>query len=158
MKKLLLLFLLISNLLNAQVLETFPSTSTLQEPSNFINFNNKMFYFARDASYEFALYATDGTTAENQIVKSLGFTFGSNLTDKNAFNDYKIIYKNKLYFNFSNTLYESDGTTAGTKIFMSSLLNAKYFKIFNDRLYFITVSGDYGAEIWSTDGTVAGTK
>ncbi len=158
MKKLLLLFLLISNLLNAQVLETFPSTSTLQEPSNFINFNNKMFYFARDASYEFALYATDGTTAENQIIKSLGFAFGSNLTDKNAFNDYKIIYKNKLYFNFSNTLYESDGTTAGTKIFMSSLLNAKYFKIFNDRLYFITVSGDYGAEIWSTDGTVAGTK
>ena len=157
MKKIVLFALLISSLTNGQVLETFPSTSILQVPSNFINFNNKMFYFARDASYQFSLYATDGTTADNQIIKNLGFAYGSNLSDENTFNDYKIVFNNKLYFNFSNVLYQSDGTTAGTVSFMPTLQNVRYFKIFNNRLYFIAYSGASGVEMWSTDGTVAGT-
>ncbi len=158
--KILFLGLLIQlfSIANGQTLESYPATSSLQVPSNFIEYNSKMYYFARNTNFEFGLYATDGTTSDNQVIKNLGFAFSTNLNDENNFNDYKIIFNNKLYFNFSNALYQSDGTTAGTNVFIPSLVNARYFKIYNNRLYFIAVSGNYGAELWSTDGTVAGTS
>lgn len=141
----------------AQVLESYPATTALAESSNYINFNSKMFYFARNAQYEFSLYATDGTPSGNEIIKNMGFAFTVNLKDINNFNDYKIIFDNKLFFNFSNVLYQSDGTTAGTVAFMPALQNARFFKIFNNRLYFTAFSSASGVEIWSTDGTAAGT-
>jgi ELWxxDGT repeat protein len=158
MKKILLLFVLIFEVnLSAQILESFPTGTNLQTPSNYIVFNNKMHYFARNASYEILLYATDGTTANNQIVKNFGFSFSTDLNDENEFNDRKIIFNNNLYFSFAGSLYKSDGTTAGTTILLSSIFSVKYFQVYNNRLYFTAISNNLGSELWSTDGTPAGT-
>lgn len=142
---------------NAQVLESYPSTQTLAIPSNYINFNNKLYYFARDPSYNYSLYATDGTATGNQQIKSFGFTFGANLTEENQFKEFKIIFNNKLYFVYSNSLYTSDGTAAGTVILTSTIYNTKWFEIYNNKLYFTAQTADSGLELWSTDGTVSGT-
>ncbi|MBK8567726.1 MAG: hypothetical protein IPN76_31500 [Saprospiraceae bacterium] len=36
--------------------------------------------------------------------------------------------------------------------------NPKEFVVFNDKVYFVSVNSEYGASIWSTDGTTAGTS
>ena len=158
MKKLLLLFILtFATNTFAQVLESFPTGTNLELPSNYIFFNNKMHYFARNASYEILLMATDGTSANNQIIKNFGFSFSTDLNDANEYNERKMVFNNHLYFTFSGSLYKSDGTTAGTTVLLSSLFNVKYFQVYNNRLYFTAISGNFGSELWSTDGTAAGT-
>jgi ELWxxDGT repeat protein len=73
-------------------------------------------------------------------------------------NDFRYFH-NKLYFvsqngTGTNTVWESNGTTAGTKQF----LNVSVYKMlweFNGELYFIVKSGSDN-NLWKTDGTVAG--
>ena len=152
---LLLLLVFISS--KAQIFESYPTTSpTVLQPSNFINFNNKMYYFARDASFNFSLYATDGTSTGNEIIFPLGFAFTSFPTDAN-FQDYKVIHNNELYFIFSNKLYKTDGTNAGTTLIRSNFFNAKYPISFNGKVYLIGGDSSNGVELWQSDGTAAGT-
>lgn len=110
MKKLLqLLILVFITNAHSQTFESYPtSTSTVINPTNFIEFNNKLFYTARNSSFESFLYATDGTTTGNQQILSLGFVF-STTPDRPAFNEFKIIYNNNLYLSIDNKLYKSDG-------------------------------------------------
>ena len=152
------------NAFSQVTLENYPdATTSIVLPTQFINYNNKTYYFGRNNLYQWSLFSTDGTTTGNQIVKtfvqSLGnpFPVESNI----KYNDYKIVYNNTLYFsgadNLYRNLYQSDGTTAGTNVLVPSLQLVKYFFIFNGRLYFIATSGVLGSEVWSTDGTAAGT-
>lgn len=152
---LLLLLVFVSG--KAQIFESYPTTSpTVLQPSNFINFNNKMYYFARDASFNFSLYATDGTTSGNEIIFPLGFAFTSFPTNAN-FLDYKVIHNNELYFIFSNKLYKTDGTNAGTTLIRTNFFNAKYPISFNGKVYLIGGDSSNGVELWQSDGTAAGT-
>ena len=142
----------------AQILESYPPSSGIFQPTNYINMNGKMYYFARNATYQWALYSTDGTATGNAVVKIINQQYGPIMsTDIDIkFNDYKIVFNNKLYFTALNQLWQSDGTAAGT-FTMPNLQIPKYFKIFNGRLYFTAYGNGVGTEVWSTDGTVAGT-
>jgi ELWxxDGT repeat protein len=168
MKKLVLLSFLISGLqiFGQTILESYPgSTPSIYQTSDYINFNNKMYYFGRTSGYQWSLYSTDGTPTGNQVVKNLGLQIGNIISSTyldQKYNDYKIEYNGKLYFsiytNSGETLWQSDGTTAGTVQFLNyNYSKARYFKIFNDKLYFTADNGTNGREVWSTDGTVAGT-
>lgn len=64
---------------------------------------------------------------------------------------------------FQLQLWRTDGTPGGTQVVASSISTGDvYFysgavlKVFNNRLYFQFLAGD-DAELWSSDGTVAGT-
>ena len=152
---LLLLVVFVSS--KAQIFESYPTTSsTILQPSNFINFNNKMYYFARDASFNFSLYATDGTTSGNEIIFPLGFAFTSFPTNAN-FLDYKVIHNNELYFIFSNKLYKTDGTNSGTTLIRNNFFNAKYPISYNGKVYLIGGDSSNGVELWQSDGTTSGT-
>jgi ELWxxDGT repeat protein len=167
MKKLLqLLGLFIGlNAFSQVTLENFPdATTSIVQPTQFINYNNKTYCFGRNNLYQWSLFSTDGTTTGNQIVKtfvqSLGNPFPIEANIK--YNDYKIEYNNKLYFSAGNSaismnLWQSDGTTAGTNVLVPSLQQVKYFIVFNGKLYFTANNSVNGNEIWSTDGTAAGT-
>lgn len=166
--KLLLFFLFLIFKIQAQVVqENYPGASpSVFQADNFINFNGKMYYFGRNASYQWSLYSTDGTATGNQVVKNLGLQIGNIISSTyldQKYNDYKIEYNGKLYFsiytNSGETLWQSDGTTAGTFQFLNyNYSKARYFKIFNGKLYFTAENGANGREVWSTDGTVAGTE
>jgi ELWxxDGT repeat protein len=168
MKKFVLLSFLISGLqfFGQTILESYPgSTPSVFQTSDYINFNNKMYYFGRTSGYQWSLYSTDGTPTGNQVVKDLGLQIGNIISSTyldQKYNDYKIEYNGKLYFsiytNSGETLWQSDGTTAGTVQFLNyNYSRARYFKIFNGKLYFTAENGANGREVWSTDGTVAGT-
>ncbi len=161
--KLLLFFFFLIIKIQAQVLESYSGASGVFQPNNYINFNNKMYYFGRSSGYQWSLYSTDGTATGNQVVKNLGIQVATIIesTDLDIkYNTYKAVYNNKLYFTTGNQqdLWQSDGTTTGTNIFTTnSYFGAKYFIEFNGRLYFTAQNSTSGREVWSTDGTVAGT-
>ena len=162
MKKILLLTVLIVGFKSTGqiVLENYPTTATSAfGTSNFINFNNKMYYFGRDASYQWSLYSTDGATSGNQVVKNLGLQVANIIPQDMiyTYDVFKIVFNGKLYFNIAGQLWQSDGTTIGTSVFLNNPSSAKNFFIFNGRLYFTGYFGASGYEVCSTDGTVAGT-
>ncbi|MEO6691709.1 MAG: ELWxxDGT repeat protein [Saprospiraceae bacterium] len=111
------------------------------------------------------LYSTDGTIN--------GFTNIPNIIpfkSDNFYTDLWTVYKGKMYFAASEAinnkgveLYVSDGTVAGTKLFMDinagiADANPFNFKVYNDILYFSANTATTGNELWLTDGTVQGTK
>lgn len=160
MKKIVLFIVLIlaGNCI-AQVPENYGPTNNAN-PNNYIEFNNKMLYFVKNFGGfgNTLLYATDGSAANNQLIKDLGYSSDGALNDENEFKEHKIIFNNKLFFVFNKRLYSTDGTTAGTSQFIGTLNSVKYFKIFNGKLYFTALTATNGTELWSTDGTVAGTQ
>jgi trimeric autotransporter adhesin len=128
--------------------------------NNTINFftvtGNKLFF--RDASTQ-GLYVSDGTTAGTVLVKQ---TRGSGEL---------VPFNGQIYFQGSglesfhrSTLYKSDGTSGGTgPVFEGDLLRdlstfAITPAILNNKLFFSGGNRDYGSELWSTDGTNAGTN
>lgn len=165
MKKLLLLTFLISSLqfFGQTILESYPgSTPSIYQTSNYITLNNKMYYFGRTSGYQWSLYSTDGTSTGNQIVKNLGLQVANIMPSTDIdikYNDYKIEFNNKIYFYAGYQFWQSDGTTAGTSVFLpSGYTNPKYFKVYNGKLYFTAENSTTGREICSTDGTIAGTS
>lgn len=155
------------------ILEINPTNFPVTQPCNFTNFNNKLFYVGSNTTYGRELFATDGTLAGNQLIKDIGSFYGS--PQAGAFNDLSpldsygknYVFNGKLYFTtqtsytgITGNVWTTDGTTVGTIPFDPTgvkILSMRYFKEFNNRLYFTANSYNYGFEIWSTDGTLAGT-
>lgn len=99
------------------------------------------------------VYQTDGTTAGTVLFGKVGL---NNLNDK-----FYVQYNGKYYFaggvSSANELWESDGTTAGTKS-IAVIGNSGYPVVFKNQLYFMATEPSSGAELWVSDGTVPGTK
>ncbi|MEP7196776.1 MAG: T9SS type A sorting domain-containing protein [Saprospiraceae bacterium] len=110
------------------------------------------------------LWVTDGTkNGTLRIPKITPYRFN------NVYTDFWTTYKGKMYFAAKDStdkgveLYESDGSVAGTKLFMDINLGSgdsypANFKVFNQILYFSANNGISGNEFWQTDGTQLGTK
>lgn len=127
--------------------------------------DGKLYFFALDGSEGFTVYGkepwvSDGTSAGTFMLKDInpGFNGSSELANIKHF----IEYKGKMYFFSIGTsisgggLFETDGTTEGTKlIFSTSFYRIDEFKVHNNLLYF-TYSD--GPSLYTTDGTAEGTK
>lgn len=141
-------------------------------PASFTKVGNQLFFVANDGTHGFELWVTDGTTAGTVMVSDI--VPGSSGSSP----DYLTAFNGKLYFvaNDSvhgNELWVSDGTPAGTSIIKDinpgisssnpqgyNLGNGFYiasFNEFNGKLYFRANDGANGVELWTTDGTTAGT-
>lgn len=146
-------------------------------PQQFVAFNNKLFFLTISGTFpliQYNLYLTDGTGAT--LVKSFGVGGFALLINS-------VIINNKIYFSASSLtsgfeLWSSDGTTAGTTVFdninpvigmgsnpfilpdfLSFINGGNYHThLYNGKIFFIADDGTHGAELWITDGTVAGTK
>lgn len=143
-------------------------------PGNFTVIGNKAYFSADDSIHGSELWVTDGTSAGTMMVSDMWAGPGSSspgfLTAMNG----------KLYFSASDTihgdeLWVSDGTNAGTSLLkdinpgsggsgMYGVGDAPglyhYYYAFTEyagKLYFKATDGTNGAELWSTDGTSAGT-
>lgn len=142
------------------------SAILLNGVDSFAVMNNDI-YFTSDngtgAGYGF--WKSDGTVAGTILLKP-DFSAGTSPGNYAVLN-------NKLYFNGSDFIYGSelwvtDGTPAGTKILKNINTNdgggvqsngAPFnMQVFNNKIYFTADDGIYGAELWVTDGTTAGTQ
>jgi ELWxxDGT repeat protein len=139
-------------------------------PGDFTEFNDKLYFRARDRVNGSELWVTDGTTAGTQLVKDINpnsdyyssSSYSENFTEVNG----------KLFFSAfggvnGNGLWVTDGTTAGTQLVKDirpgsdGSYSSYYFYDFtevNGKLYFTAEDEINGRELWVSDGTTAGTR
>jgi ELWxxDGT repeat protein len=131
-------------------------------------YNNKLYFTADDGIHGSELWSTDGTSIGTTMVADILVGPGSS----DPF--FMIPINGKLLFSASDSvdgyeLYITDGTAAGTSMLKNIDPNAvnNYaggdpadytgFIPMNGKLYFSAYQPSTGYELWSTDGTTAGT-
>ena len=142
-------------------------------PSNFIEFNDRLYFTANDGDNGGELFVSDGTAEGTQLLVDInpgsidGFSDSSYPSDIVEFND-------KLYFSANNgengnELFVSDGTAEGTQLLVDIKpgsnnygyiygSNPSYLTELNDKLYFMADNGENGRELFVSDGTAEGTQ
>lgn len=139
--------------------------------------NGILFFYGKTTGSKYGLWRTDGTAVGTQLVNNT-----LNLSFSSLRNTWTTSFREKLYFNRSiyndfrdGELWESDGTTAGTKfvhylpsshtLYRSSNSDKFHFGQSDSLLIFggatsnlISNSSDLGIELWATDGTTNGSR
>jgi len=115
------------------------------------------------------LWISDGTSTGTKLLKDI--YVGTSTTSANDSNpSYMCRYGNYVYFAANNgingtELWRTDGTTAGTNLFLdinivttTASSYPQWFTQIGSKMYFNANNGTTGNELWVSDGTVAGTK
>lgn len=130
-------------------------------PDNFILYNDKVYFKARDASTGDELWETDGTTDGTRLVDDInpGST-GSNPFDFIEFNGE--IYFTARGAEVSSEMYRYDvmGDTAALVIDIrpgNSPAVPNFKTLFDGRMFFTANDGATGTELWASDGFADGT-
>jgi ELWxxDGT repeat protein len=137
-------------------------------PAELTPLGSRILFRAYEADHGYELWATDGTAAGTALVKDLlpGPASGFNLGRPHAFTDLDgqlVFLANDGSYGFR--VWRSDGTTAGTVpvadlggvTFPVSVFYAGSWASAGGRLFFLGYILPQGLELWSTDGTAAGT-
>jgi ELWxxDGT repeat protein len=96
------------------------------------------------------LFQTDGTTAGTSTPFDL-----DSIEQLQPFGD-RVVFIGATP-NFSIGLWQSDGTTAGTALVDPQLVNADHLAVVNGRMWLSALDGSLGNELFTSDGTAAGT-
>ena len=129
------------------VTDLAPGTA-FSSPALFRVVNSTLYFTAVTAATGRELWKSDGTAANTLLVKDL--TPGTS----NSFISSPIALQGQLFFELSNSLWVSDGTSDGTISLLSNVFEFTQKTVLNGELYFVRV----GDELWKTNGTVAGTS
>lgn len=109
--------------------------------NNFINYKGYTYFVANDPVNGDGLWRTNGTTFE--LVRAMSLNLGS----QTAFE--VVLLKGSLFFTANNQLWKSDGTYAGTQVYLSipcsNLLSTE------EELFFKGCDGS-GCELWKSNG------
>lgn len=145
-----------------------PDNLTRAQPKQLTLFDGAIYFSAHDGVEGRKLWRSDGTDAGTRVAAD---DFSGSYT---SFGDYIRPGENgRAYFItssqdlFESTLWQTDGTHAGTSPLVSGLVSpgdpyyveAQYTEIFEhaEIVYFTGNDGIHGHELWRTDGTDAGT-
>ena len=167
--------------LNPGVYDSYRGPSRPQDsyPSNFIEFNDRLYFAANDGESGSELFVSDGTAEGTQLLVDLrpnpsnyGYSFNSGSNPSNF-----VEFNGKLYFTANDgesgtSLFVSDGTAEGTQLLVDLNPGSNYYgyyqpysnlssssKVeFNGKLYFAANNGESGRELFVSDGTAEGTQ
>lgn len=137
------------------------TTNSIFNNEAFSNDTLLYFFAYRGVGNNFnGLWRTDGTISGTYFIDSMEYIYPSKYYGDATF------YKGEFYYFTSSssykTLYATDGSrNKPRKIYSfkdSNYASRSNLRIFNDRLYFYGNDAEHGVELWSTDGSSAGTK
>lgn len=98
------------------------------------------------------LWQSDGTFDGTVPVKELPFDFTAEIAEAGR----------RVFFTTGQAVWTSDGTADGTIELLKANLerpyNSSYLKALGARILFLVEKPEYQYELWSSDGTIAGTK
>jgi ELWxxDGT repeat protein len=118
----------------------------IRTPNELTSVGSKLFFSARNGGST-ALWTSDGTRAGTQPIASQARSLNPlNLTNANG----------TLFFNGAGNLMTSDGTAAGTIVLKANNLSS--ITAVGSKVYFRPYDAAVGYELWSSNGTVQGTK
>ena len=138
-------------------------------PGSFYNFNGTLFFSANDGIHGVELWKSNGTAAGSSLVKDINTDPGTPPASLpgGSYPYGFVAIGSTLYFiardaTHGSELWQTDGTTAGTKLvkdvyagasgsYPSALTNI------GGTLYFSARDAAHGSELWKSDGTAAGT-
>ncbi len=159
---------------NAGTPFAFPAGS---DPSNFIEFNHKLYFSAIDGVVGDELWVSDGTAEGTQLLVDIKPETDDNISPYSSNPRSFAELNDRLYFAADDgvvggELWVSDGTAEGTQLLVdiSPDVNRSYqydylngsnpidlFE-FKDKIYFSANDDESGREIWVSDGTEEGTQ
>lgn len=119
---------------------------------------NEMYFTGFSTANGNEMWKTDGTEAGTYMVKDMYTGPSANVVGAKGFtrlNDSVYFYANDY------KLWKTDGTAAGTVLVDVpglTMVDTLGMATFKGRIYFMGFSEGYGVELWSSDGTVEGTK
>ncbi|MCE3296563.1 MAG: hypothetical protein K0R65_2277 [Crocinitomicaceae bacterium] len=164
-KTLLLLLSSLSFTTFTQTASQVKTFSGLNSVDYLINYNNKLYFAANDGQNGMELWTSDGTTQGTTLLKDIvsGSTSSSPEQLKVCGDKFYFIAKDPQNTS-RKALFVSNGTSAGTIKLITLSANtagiaaSNYFQYYsgNAKVFFKHDDGT-GFELWSTDGTVAGT-
>jgi len=128
--------------------------------------NNQLFIEANDGTHGRELWKSNGTSGTTNLIKDISEGSSSSTSKWTHFN--LTSFNNIIYFAANDgvhgsELWETDGTTIGTKLVKDIRLGKESsspseFMQFGNQLFFSANDGSHGAEIWLSDGSNSGTQ
>jgi ELWxxDGT repeat protein len=138
-------------------------------PYSLINYNGTLFFGAQDDDGQYYFWKTNGTSTGTKKVSQIqpasaqSYLDTSNYKNNNVYCVSKgVLYISEHSYLRGNTLWVSNGTTAGTKVLKTINSNCNSSGInnltdLNGTVYFSADDGVNGNELWSSNGTLVGT-
>lgn len=130
-------------------------------PSDFIEFNQKLYFEATSESTGREIWISNGNENESYLLKDINP--GNNNGIQTSFSEASVIINNTLYFiakdRVSNgEIWKTDGTTEGTEKVTNFLnFNISKLTLIDEHFYFLTKNND-SLQVWISDGSEEGTK
>ncbi len=140
------------------------------EPSKFVAFGaNKFLFYAKTAASGYELWISDGTDAGTTMVKEIRAAAANGVDPDES--PLPVVIGSTAFFTADNgttgfELWKTDGTSGGTVLVkdvnpgapsLSATSFAPSFAVVGTRLYFDATTATQGSELWTSDGTEAGT-
>ncbi len=152
-------------------------------PQSFYEINGKLLFLANDGIHGTELWISDGTSEGTVLSKDVGsgnvyptYTFFGIYNGELYFYTTYYTYENSTY-KYTNQLWKSDGTVAGTKVVFESVKEDRNVQLTTSvsqfsvtqggKIFFMATYNEYdeltsewktkGSELWASDGTTNGT-
>lgn len=137
------------------------------QPFNLTPANGTLFFSANDGVHGHELWRSDGTANGTELVADIDATAESFIGAEIVALNGAVFFSASDGVNFGNHLWRSDGTSAGTMRLTTGITfngagfpndHVKNIYATEDRVFFTANDGEHGRELWTSDGTVAGTR
>ena len=143
--------------------------------NKFVEIDGGVFFFVDSEEFGRELWKTDGTTTGTLPVADIVPPDETDFIDSSAWIDL-VRFKDRVFFSVREetrqALWVSDGTNEGTRRLVAfgppseieyspNLDHTAYpfdIEVVGDRVVFVVNTEEFGRELWSTDGTEAGTE
>ena len=143
------------NVDNTSPLKDIISEINIDNPDDFINFDNRIFFTAENSKFGRELWVSDGTIDGTKLFKDITPLINSSNPADFEFFDERLFFTAE-NIQFGRELWVTDGTIDGTFLVEDIQLgsrssNPSELTVFDNTLFFSAEGGGFGRELWKVE-------